>query len=397
MQHPDKGLILDPPTAFANTYPRARAVDAAVADNYIRHTRVGDPELDRVMEELADFPTRDLHRFVQAGIEQEDKIKQAPKVLRDFFDNLDEPDWLDYDKFLPGMRALHSNTDDTIVAFLCGVLVEGFTTLIRKSFVVTSRVLLEPTQRRQKQNIRQLLEIFLPDGLKRYGDGYKLSLRVRIVHSRIRQLIAHSEDWDEEAWGVPVSAAHLGYAIAVFSVGLMEYSVRTGAKYSQEEKDSVVDVWRYAGYVMGIPESILYSTPQEAAHLRKIVLLAEPPMDEDSVTMAHGWLGSAPATGGVKEPKEAEELTALVFQISRALMGNKRANALKFPRDNMAILGGSGILFLYRFKQYLKKKFIGVQTVKLGNFSQFIAASAYDERLTYKLPDHVNQGKTSWW
>ena len=156
------------------------------------------------MQELAGLSPRKLHMFVQAGVDEDEEVlRRAPKALRDFFDNLREPDWLDHDKFRPGIRALHSNTDDTVVAFLCGVLVEGFTTLIRKSFIITSRVLLEPTQRRQKQNIRQLLEIFLPNGLQRYGDGYKLSLRVRVVHSRIRQLIARSEEWTRKPLALP--------------------------------------------------------------------------------------------------------------------------------------------------------------------------------------------------
>jgi hypothetical protein len=43
----------------------------------------------------------------------------------------------------------------------------------------------------------------------------------------------HSEDWNHEAWGTPVSAAHLGFAISVFSKRLLEYSLQVGARFSQ--------------------------------------------------------------------------------------------------------------------------------------------------------------------
>ena len=99
----------------------------------------------------------------------------------------------------------------------------------------------------------------MPGGLRRDGDGWKLSTRVRIVHARIRALLAKSDDWRHEAWGVPVSAAHLGLAISVFSKRLLDYSSLLGADFEEEERASVLDVWRYAGYVMGIPESILYT------------------------------------------------------------------------------------------------------------------------------------------
>jgi hypothetical protein len=59
-----------PPQAYAEGYAKARLYDEAAADNYIRHTTIGDPELDPMMEELASsMEPGDLHRFIGAGIE----------------------------------------------------------------------------------------------------------------------------------------------------------------------------------------------------------------------------------------------------------------------------------------------------------------------------------------
>ena len=87
-----------------------------------------------------------------------------------------------------------------------------------------------------------MLEIFFPGGMQRDGDGWKLSVRIRFVHSRIRALLANSDDWDHEAWGVPVSTAHLGYAISVFSKRLLDYSKLVGASFNKEERESVMSV-----------------------------------------------------------------------------------------------------------------------------------------------------------
>ncbi len=81
---------------------------------------------------------------------------------------------------------------------------------------------------------------------------------MRFVHSQVRLLLAKSDDWDYTAWGTLLSAANLGFAISIFSQSLLHYAKDLGAAFTEEEKASVLAIWRYAGYLMGILESILY-------------------------------------------------------------------------------------------------------------------------------------------
>ena len=63
------------PSAYLEGYEKARLYDQAAADNYLRHTTIGDPELDPIMEELsAALSPSDLHRFIGAGIEQHEEV-----------------------------------------------------------------------------------------------------------------------------------------------------------------------------------------------------------------------------------------------------------------------------------------------------------------------------------
>ena len=261
------------PSAYTEGYAKARLYDQTAADNYIRHTTIGDPVMDSLMEELSSLPPQDLHGFIEAGIEQHDEVlRSAPQVLREFFKNFEEPPWLDYEAFRPGVRAFNANVDLMLVAFVTGVLVEGFSTLIAKSFKITGRV--ASTKRRLQQNNRHMLEIFFPGGLLRDGDGWKLSTRIRFIHARIRTLLAKSDEWNHEAWGAPVSSAHLGFAISVFSKRLLEYSISVGARFNTEEKESVMAVWRYAGYLMGIPKPSSMPTPRRRKKYTRSVICA---------------------------------------------------------------------------------------------------------------------------
>ena len=379
------------PSAYTEGYQKARRSTQFRADNYIKHTTIGDPVLDSVMEELSSLPPADLHRFIEAGIEHEEEdFRDAPQALRDFFNNLEEPPWLDYDAFRPGILVFNENVRLMLVAFVTGVLVEGFSTLIAKSFNITKRVAV--TKRRLQQNNRQLMEIFYPGGLGRDGDGWKLSTRVRFVHARIRSLLAKSDDWKHDAWGMPLSAAHLGFAISVFSKRLLDYSELVGARFSAEEKESVLAVWRYAGFLMGIPETILYTDGAEAEKIYQIGYLCEPSPDADSITMANALIQSIPVVAGITDPVEKEKVITLAYRLSRALLGNTLADQFQYPKG-----WNIGTLFLFRNKQRMQRWF-KKGGVRSENFSQLLQISVYDEGgLSYKMPDHVHASKSSPW
>ena len=197
----------------------------------------------------------------------------------------------------------HRNSQVILAAFVTGVLIEGFTTNIAKSFFITGRVRDQGT-RRLGQNNRHMMEIFLPGGLYMQGDGWKLSVRIRIVHARLRHLLNSSEDWDTEAWGAPISAAHLGYAISAFSARLLKHMKTLGASYNDEEYASFMAVWRYSGHLMGIPETILFHDADDALKLYEIGLMCEPDSPIESVVMAHSLVNSAPLIAGMTEPAD---------------------------------------------------------------------------------------------
>ena len=380
------------PSAYAGGYAKARLRDQATADNYVKHTMMGDAVLDPIMEELSSVPPNDLHRFIRAGIERhDDDLRKAPQPLRDFFASLEDPPWLDREAFRPGVRAFNVNVDLMLVAFVTGVLVEGFSTLIAKSFNITKRV--SSTKRRLQQNNRHMMEIFYPGGLDRDGDGWKLSTRIRFIHTRIRMLLAKSGDWNQEAWGAPVSAAHLGYAISVFSQRLLEYSALVGARFNKEEHQSILDVWRYAGYLMGIPESILYSQAADAQRIHSIGFMCEPPADADSVGVANMLIQAIPTVADITDEAEQQELVRLAYRLSRALIGNALADQFEFPKS-IAFL----TLIGFRIKQRLQRLPKSSQLVRSQNFSQLLKISVYDEGgLSYRMPNHVYSSKSIDW
>ena len=112
-----------------------------------------------------------------------------------------------------------------------------------ESFVQTGRIFDEGV-RRLRQNNGHQMEIFWPGGLQRRGDGWKLSVRIPFVHGQVRRLLSESPEWDFTALGTPISAAHMGYALARFSARTLTHSETLGSVYSTEERKSFLAVCR---------------------------------------------------------------------------------------------------------------------------------------------------------
>ena len=387
------------PTDYIEGYERARAVDAEAADNYIAHTHIGDPEADALVEVLAPLGQDESSRIIQAGIAQdEEAMRDAPQVARDFFAPFETPpDWVDLDSFILGVRMFHRNSRLVLGAFVGGVLVEGFSTNIAKSFFTTGRIF-DQGVRRLKQNNRHIVECFMPDGLKRYGDGFALSVRVRLVHAQMRYLLNESPEWDREAWGEPLSSAHMGYSVAAFSARLLMHMKSLGAQFNDEERKSFMDTWRYIGYLMGIPDSILFRDEEEALHLYDIAQLCEPPVGDEAIVMANALVNSAPLVIGVDNPFDRRLLTKYVYGVSRALIGKELADSLHYPPTPTF-----GLLATFRMEERYNR-LVSKRFPKLAhnsNFSNFIGllrASVFDEAgIGYRLPDGLYAETSAEW
>ena len=289
----------------------------------------------------------------------------------------------------------HRNSKLVLGAFVGGTLIEGFSTNISKSFFITGRVR-DQGVRRLKQNNRHMVELFVPGGLDRYGDGWKLSVRVRLVHAQIRRLMRQSLDWDADAWGEPISAAHAGFAITAFSARLLVHLKSLGAVFNDEERESFMAVWRYTGHLMGIPDTILYRAEEDAVKLFEIGRLCEPIPSEECASMANALVNSAPLVVGIDDPSARRSLVKYVFSISRALIGNQLAGELRYPRSSTV-----GVLPWFRMQaryERLMDRVIptGLRNRNFANFTSLLEASAFDEAgISYRMPDHVYAEESS--
>ena len=270
-----------------------------------------------------------------------------------------------------------------------------FSTNIAKSFFLTGR-LRDKGVRRLKQNNRHMLEIFMPGGMDRHADGWTHSVRVRLVHAKIRQLLSRSEEWDTEVLGTPISAAHVGFSIAAFSARLLRHLDRLGATFNDEERRSFMAVWRYSGYLMGVPETILFQDENDALEIFRVGRVCEPPPSMESIALASSLINSAPLFAGLDDRNKRRKLARYIEQISRALIGNDLADELRFSKSRTF-----GTLWKFRTLNRIERmmdKVIPYLSRENANFTAILEVSMYDkEGIGYLLPDNVYAERSSQW
>ncbi len=386
------------PTAYADGWDRGRKVDPQQSANYIAHTTIGDPLADAMVAEIEPLDREEQTRLIRLGMHDHagNALRDAPAAVRDFFAHCAEPpEWLDLSSFLPGCRMFHRNTRLVLAGMVGGVLVEGFTTNISKSFFLTGR-LRDQGVRRLKQNNRHMLEIFMPGGMETHADGWTHSVRVRIVHAKIRQLLSRSQEWDREELGTPICAAHTGFAIAAFSARLLMHLKSLGASFSEEEGRSFMAVWRYSGYLMGVPETILFRDEKDALEVFRIGRICEPPPSMESIVLASSLINTAPIFAGLDDRDERRKLAVHVAQISRALIGDELADELKYPGHRTF-----GTLWKFRMANRIERM---IERLRPGrgrvstNLSTILDVSMFDEGgISYRMPDHVYAERSSQW
>lgn len=325
----------DIPARYVDGYRTARTLDPDMAERYIRHTTVGDPLADLAVEQIARVVApENVHRVIAQTVDRyDDPPKDTPEALRELIESSAfVPDWFDPEIAMKATRAFLRNSDMVLGGLVGGAIVEGFSTLISKSFRLRGRIT-QNGVRRLKQNTLQLTEQFMPGGQKPGGDAWKLSVRIRLVHAQARMLIRQSDEWDASDVGMPLSTAHMLLGAAAFSGRLMQHVSRLGGDFSRDEREAYVHAWRYTGLVLGIPESVMFHDLSSAMRTFQIAATCEPPPDDDAIIMANSIINSAPLLLGFKAMSERREMARFIYQVSRELIGNDLADAFRFPRS----------------------------------------------------------------
>jgi hypothetical protein len=209
-----------------------------------------------------------------AGI---DGAPAAPPMLREFFAAVDTvPDWVDFDLIEHGARAyrrLGRSRDDVLLQLS---LIGGY------RFVGPADLLVETGGLSGSTAIRRLGEtqkwgiaVSAPDGMRRGGEGFKLTVHVRAMHALMNHRFETNGRWDIDRYGLPINQSDQAATLGLFNSTALLGVRALGRIVSRRESLAIMHLWKYVGWLMGVDEDWLFDTEREQNAFNYHVLLAQ--------------------------------------------------------------------------------------------------------------------------
>ena len=368
-----------------------------LAASYIEHTVVDDPPADAVVEALLRLDARDINRFMTVCMDPEaEPLPGTPAALCEFFEPFKvTPAWFDRDAALPGHYAFHTHLDLFITGLII-VTLRNFNSLMSKVFYLTGQATTFQGLQIIRQNIRFLTEtLMLPGALEPGAGGWQFSLRIRLIHARIRRQLRRSGRWDQAVFGAPISAANMALASANFSSSLIRDVQRLGARLDVDARAGLMQIWRYASWLIGTPEALLCGGDEsETAELSRIGHLCEPAPDKTSKIITNATVHGMPEVARLTDPDEKQAMVEHLYRLARALLGDELADQFGFPRQRGAVMLLARMRCKYRLQRASCR--VAPNTARLFRTNPFVQLldAALVDNLRHQLPEELRATKS---
>ncbi len=244
----------------------------------------GDPPMDRLLDWMQARGIRTARAWFDRALEQGiDAVPDAPLPLRDFFEGIERrPRWLDDDLLRQGAEASQLTGLTGMRALRDVALMGGYrASAINKTLVLTGALANGP-QRRLAETTKWWVDCTQSNGMDRYADGFKSTIRVRLIHALIRRNVQQLDAWRVREWGLPVNQTDMAATQLGFSVIFLFATRLLGVPMSRREGHAVMHLWRYIGWLMGVDERWLPEDEQTGRVLLYQILLSQAPADQSS-------------------------------------------------------------------------------------------------------------------
>lgn len=297
----------------------------------------GDPAADALVARFRELPGRRGWAMLEAALDGRTPA-DAPDELEALLAPLREPpSWVDLGVVDAGAVAFWRIGSPTLfVTLTYGSLAFGYqsASLVRP-LAATGR-LEKMAPRRLAETTRWAVEVTAPGGMHVGAEGWRSSIRVRLVHALVRAHLRGSGRWREDAWGVPISAAdQFATAIGGFYVIPRRAMDDLGVRFSPAEEEAIAQLWRWVGYVMGVPEDLLPATAARAREWIDAAIELDPGPTEDSprlmrALLEHGLELHGRLPGIAARPAQLAA-SRVMAGFARRWLGGEMADRLDVP------------------------------------------------------------------
>ncbi len=236
----------------------------------------GDAEMDTLIDWMAANDLRACRAMFETALERGiEAVADAPQPLRVFFATLDQrPDWVDEEMLERGAEVCRLCGDVASWVLRDGALMGGYQSPGLNRVLVLTGALEKGASKRLAETSQWWLACTESGGLARFGEGFKTTVRVRLIHALVRRHLAAREDWNPQVEGVPINQMGMAATQLAFSAVFLTGVRSMGMAVSRRDGRAVTHLMRYAGHLMGVELWLLPETEQEGLVLVYQMLLS---------------------------------------------------------------------------------------------------------------------------
>ncbi len=355
----------------------------------------GDPLADELIATLntmrAGKGTRMFNKALEEGI---DAVRRPPPALVEFFREVDRvPLWVDWNQIDRGGRILLRAGPLGALVLLGYSLPLAYSSPDGNKPLVFSGRLVERAHRRMTETARYVVETCKPGGLERFSPGFKITIKVRLMHAQVRRLLLQHQRWDLGQWGMPINQAYLAGTNTLFA-GMFIHGLRKlGLKFTASEEADLVTLWRYAGKLIGVDDDLCAVTVEDGIRLIELILAVQKQPDEDAQALCRALM-EVPLSMARNEAERmiARSTTEFLYAVSRYLVGDSLADQLGYPRSTwrMAIPPiRASMGFMSMWQRLIPQNREMLEKAGIDVWEHFIEHGLKDIPATFQLPTQL--------
>lgn len=322
------------PTRYSNlTDARARFGDRV--DRLGRFFDRVDPLADEVVAAVEATPGG-WKLFDQASRMGVERVPSAPASFHAFFEQVERaPMWVDWETVDRGGEVLLRAGPLGGIVLALKSLVLGYSSPAGNKPLVFSGRLQEQAARRLNETARFVQATITPGSMRPRAEGWRITLKVRLVHAHVRRMILRSGRWNAPAWGAPVNQHDQAGTSLLFSAIVLEGLRQLGMRIARRDAEAYMHLWRWSGWLMGIDPELLPATETEGVRLGHVIAATMGEPDDDSRALTRALLEAplqAAKTRG--DLANAKRLVRFSAAMCRELLGEEMADKLAVPRTS---------------------------------------------------------------
>jgi hypothetical protein len=318
------------PSRYARVEEARRRFGAAAVDGYLQAALRMDPLADEVVAALERLPLEQREAALGPSLASGPGVKGAPEAVRALVaEAWQVPPWVDFEHLNRGGALVLRGGLLSVASLLCYSLPTSYLSPGGNRPLVMNGGLTSQVIARLFETARFLVETCLPGSLMPGAPGFQRTLRVRLIHARVRRRILATGRWELAELGAPINQADLLSTNLMFSLvgldGLKEFGLRPDS----DEVAAYYALWRYSGQLVGVEPGLLPQEERGAQRVHEMVLALEPPPNDDSRSLTRALL-NAPLD---QEGEKGRFIHALMGGLTRAFLGAEHADALEVPHS----------------------------------------------------------------